>query len=247
MKYIIIKYVIEVATSKEGNRWQVLILKMEKFSIHFSEYNTITIDLPGHGKSTGSVCQSVQQLSDCIEEVIRSLYQQKIVTEDITILGYSLGGFVAVSLGLIDMPQVKRIVIISSCADLTTNPLGMALANMTTVDPVQMYSTMCGSKTKQEKRKEIEKMFLDDLEDADLLFKDLYSAGSFNIIDKVSSIHKSMLIVIGDEDNVIQLKDAKHLAELVNNSKVIEYKGFGHAMLFENTQQIVDDIKAFIK
>lgn len=219
---------------------------MERFSMNFTEYNTITLDLPGHGQSTGCVSSSVQELADCIEGVIRVLYEQKIATEDITILGYSLGGFVAVSLGLIDMPQVKRIVVISSCADLATNPLGMALADMTAVDPMQIYSAMCGSKTEEEKCKEIQKMFLDDLKDAELLFKDLYSARAFNIIDKVSSIDKSMLIVIGDDDSVIQAKDAEHLAKLVKKSKIIKYSGFGHAMLFENTQQVVEDIKAFI-
>lgn len=219
---------------------------MEEFSTNFSEYNTITVDLPGHGKSTGEISESVEALTSYIEEVIRTLYVQKVATEDITVLGYSLGGFVAVSLGLIDMPQIKKIVVMSSCADLSTNPFAGVLESMTTVDAEQIYSTMCGSATGEEKRGQIQSMFLNYLSSPDVLFKDLYSARAFNITDKVASIDKSMFIVIGDEDCVIQKKDVRQLAKLVKDAKIIEYKGFGHAMIFENTDQVVKDIKEFI-
>ena len=200
---------------------------MGLFSDQFAEYNTITVDLPGHGESCTSVKSSVEDLTSCLAQAIK--------------------GLIAISLGLQNIPEIKQIVIISSCADLATNPLGNMLKASTTVDPDVIYSIVCGSATPKERAAEIKQLFLDYLRDADLLYQDLVSAAPFDILSKVSSVSVPVLVVIGDEDQVIQPKDAVNLAETVQDGQLITYKGFGHGMLFENTAQVIADIKKFIK
>lgn len=220
---------------------------MGKFSSQFSEYNTLTVELPGHGESNETMKDCVEDLTSWLTQAIKSLIAEKVLSKEIIILGYSLGGFAAISLGLQNIPEIKQIVIISSCADLATNPLGEMFKQVKTVDPEAMFSMVCGSATSKEKAAEIKSLFVDELRDADLLYKDLVSALTFNILHKVSDVTVPVLVVIGDEDQVIQVKDAEHLAEQVQNGQIIKYKGFGHGMLFENTDQVVGDIKNFIK
>lgn len=220
---------------------------MGLFSDQFAEYNTITVDLPGHGESCTSVKSSVEDLTSCLAQAIKGLIAENVLSKEIVVLGYSLGGFAAISLGLQNIPEIKQIVIISSCADLATNPLGNMLKASTTVDPDVIYSIVCGSATPKERAAEINQLFLDYLRDADLLYQDLVSAAPFDILSKVSSVSVPVLVVIGDEDQVIQPKDAVNLAETVQDGQLITYKGFGHGMLFENTAQVIADIKKFIK
>ena len=51
-------------------------------------YNILSIDLPGHGNSSGQCLQSIEQISDWLEKVFNELDISKII-----IIGHSQGCF----------------------------------------------------------------------------------------------------------------------------------------------------------
>lgn len=219
---------------------------MEQLAVLFEMYNNIIVDLPGHGASKGVQRETVGQLADFITAVINELHNEKIISDDVTILGYSLGGFVTVAMGVKQSPIIKRLVVLSSCGNMSTNPL-LPMINAPEPPALDLSSMLCGSQTPEEKIKEIGKMMSEDAMSPIVTLKDLRCANGFDLSQEYTRINVPVLVAIGEEDMMIELSRAKELAQNVIDGTFIQYEGVGHGLLFEKTEALANDIKEFLK
>jgi len=77
-------------------------------NINFENNEIMTIDLPGHGRSSDVVCSSIVDMAELVKETIEST---NICEYDV--VGHSMGGYVA--LELVKLHQAcKRVVLLNS-------------------------------------------------------------------------------------------------------------------------------------
>ena len=77
----------------------------------------VLIDLPGHGKSPGDGCDSVEQYGDAIYNAMAGLGPVRYY-----VAGHSLGGAIAMSLALFHPDALKGIILIGTGAKLKVLP-----------------------------------------------------------------------------------------------------------------------------
>jgi 2-succinyl-6-hydroxy-2,4-cyclohexadiene-1-carboxylate synthase len=92
--------------------WDEIVAKMQK------EYQCISIDILGHGNSAhpeNSEEYQIEKIAGDIIEILNNLYIQKI-----NVIGYSMGGRLALTMAVLYPNKVKRLVLESSSPGLKT-------------------------------------------------------------------------------------------------------------------------------
>jgi pimeloyl-ACP methyl ester carboxylesterase len=68
-----------------------------------------------------------------------------------------------------------------------------------------------------------------------------------NAIDRLKLIKAPMLVITGDADRVINPKSSEVIAELIPDSKLVEYDGGSHAFFVEMRKRFNNEVIAFLK
>ena len=95
-----------------GTRLNIL----KPLATKLSKYNRVLIDLPGHGKSAGRPLGSVAEYADFIEEFVRTLK-----LKDIYLVGYSMGGFIAIELAIRKKTPLKGLIMVDTTPQMEKN------------------------------------------------------------------------------------------------------------------------------
>lgn len=70
-----------------------------------------------------------------------------------------------------------------------------------------------------------------------------YASKNFEGIQNFSSLNANNIIIIsGDEDHIMPVKNSEILHKLIPNSELIVYPGIGHLILIENSNKFVHDV-----
>jgi pimeloyl-ACP methyl ester carboxylesterase len=65
--------------------------------------------------------------------------------------------------------------------------------------------------------------------------------------DRLEKISCPTLIVWGDKDRLVPLKDASVFEELIPDSRKIVYKDTGHVSMMERPARFNEDVRAFLE
>jgi pimeloyl-ACP methyl ester carboxylesterase len=69
----------------------------------------------------------------------------------------------------------------------------------------------------------------------------------YPIRERLNQIECPTLIVWGDKDRLVPLKDASVFEELIDDSRQIVYKDTGHLTMLERPARFNDDVQAFLE
>ena len=215
--------------------WGQNIAMMEPLGAAFAkEYNILYIDLPGFGASSEPLyAWSVADYANCINKIIKDL---KI--DNPVLIGHSFGG--KISLLYASLYKTKKIVCLASpyCKEITKLPLKNRiykklkntfgfkwLANI-----MKNYVGSTDYKNATEIKRGI-----------------LVSSINLEMKDDLNKINCPTLLIWGTKDTAVPLKRAYELKDLIKNSKLITYEGATHYAYLERKEDVINQIKAFIK
>lgn len=216
----------------------------------FTEYNCIAVDLPGHGNSVGESKLTVQEFADCIEFMIKEMLDEKIITENIILAGYSMGGAISVELALRNIPQIKKIIILSSGANFKNN---LPLIEKSTQMPVEefnsaeLFSHGFGRRSTAEQTETLLAALLETKAEDSVGYTDLKYACTYERIEETSNIKIPVLIISGDDDEIVPVNVPISLKEHVPQSVLTIMPYRGHFGIFEETEYVCGIMKDFIK
>ena len=91
---------------------------MYPFASVFKEYNCIVFDLTGHGQSDADEPDQISGFAEDVEYSLNQLKEQSIVTEQVILLGYSMGGAITCEIAIRNNLNLSGIVLLSSGGDL---------------------------------------------------------------------------------------------------------------------------------
>ncbi|SFR83298.1 alpha/beta fold hydrolase [Anaeromicropila populeti] len=221
---------------------------MAPLAEQFTDYNCIVVDLPGHGGSAGETKRTVDEFSESIDLFLQELLKNQIISNHITIVGYSMGGGISFELALKQREEYKRLVILCSGAGF---PGYVPLVDKVRSHPAEEFSSAdffthaFGANTTEE-----QKVFLLDVlnktkVDDSIGYLDLVAAGTYDKLARANEVTVPVLIVAGDQDQIVEAGCGINLWKSLQNAFLFIIPFRGHTVIFEELEQVVKTMKDF--
>lgn len=223
---------------------------MSLFFEDLSNYNCIAVDLPCHGGSLGRNLKTIEEYADLLEDVIKAFHLQGIISGELIVAGYSMGGCIALDLAIRRAEYVKGIVVLDSGAGLTGKvPLLEKAGQLTpeTIDITKIFMECFGTNsTPAFKRFLLDTSILTKPSDA-VCFNDLSTALSYDKLEECRRIDIPVLVLSGAEDKIIPLRCSIDLWETIPDCAFGVMPYLGHSGIFEYKEFVVKAVEDFIR
>jgi pimeloyl-ACP methyl ester carboxylesterase len=193
--------------------------------------NLIIPDLPGHGKSEGSGCKTIEEYTEFIKDLAHTLGLDRLI-----LVGHSMGGGIA-QVFTIDYPEmVDACVLVGTGAKLRVakETLESVKSNYETFCRVAPTRSFTHSSPEELKRKFIEGLLKTP---QSISHRDLLICDEFDIMKEVEKIRVPTLIISATEDILTPVKYGEYLNLKIRNSKLHVIRGAGHFMMQESPDE----------
>jgi len=218
-----------------------------------ANFHTISLDLPGFGESDkpASMNYTIENFSDIVIDFMNLL---AINDGKTSIVGHSLGGYIAAEVTILHKIQVERLVLIDS-SGMLEKPTALleeylSVAMNPTTDKVRnIFEQMVTDSTKIPLK--LVESFIKriNLPNAKYAFKSTLENSTntqlererLKLIDGIPT-----LIIWGNEDKVIPVEHSDLFKESISNSHVEIIQDAGHAPFTEKPEQVFELIRNFL-
>lgn len=190
--------------------------------------------------------------SNSIEEMSESIAEQYL-SEDVAVIGISMGGYVAIDLALRVPKRIKKLVLINTTADsvneatIADRQKGMTLAEAGLLQKVlKMQTGICYYQPKQE-------WLLLEEEMADSIGAEAYTRQQKAIISRknysnaIKNITSETLIISGREDKVTSYKDSLYMFENISKANLVLLGECGHLSTLEKSAVVKNHVISFLE
>ena len=214
-------------------------LVVSRDSSRITNHSIYAIDLPGHGRSSGPACTTIDALADTIEQFLE---RQDI--ENAVIVGHSMGGAIALALAARANPRVIGQVIVASAAKIgVTDDIlnGLQADFEKTVDFIVKYSFDRASGPFFPKKAREYTLATG----ATATHADFLDCSTFDMRDQLAAITLPTLVIAAESDRMIPLKHTAALAEALPNAQLETFTDCGHYPHLDRTTLVEAPIARF--
>lgn len=192
--------------------------------------NTIAIDLPGHGKSSGPGLDRVEDYSKAVADFIETAG----IPEPIP-CGLSIGGAIVLQLILDNKTLYKAAILVNTGARLRVMPLLLETIKNDYngyLNSIPVFAV--SEKTAPEK---IASLMAESAKcPPEVAYGDFTACDRFNVIEKLSSITTPVLILTAEDDKLTPPKYGLYMKEHINKASITDIKGAGHLSPLEQPE-----------
>jgi len=207
-----------------------------------SSEHVITLDLPGHGKSTGSGCQTIDDYTERVIDFIDAIGFSRAV-----FIGHAMGGAIALTLALDHPERVAGIGLISCGPRLPIAPATLDNASnpATFLQAVQslqqlMHITQNAASLTAQTLKRLAAIR------QTLFLGDLHACDQFDVSARLGSIRTPVLVVCGMEDELTPQHFSDSLAGKIAGAALQRIDGAGHLVMLERPRRVAGLISIFL-
>ena len=201
----------------------------------------ILIDLPGHGKSSGSACETIEEARDIVRDAIMELGIHKCY-----LAGHSMGGGIAISFALAYPELLKGILLVCTGAKLRVLPaiLKEILENKEDTVRMIMMDYAFSNKTPQKMK---ENGFKDMMKSsATTIYKGFSACDKFSAIGSLDKITLPTMIIGGKDDLLTPPAFSEYLYKHIKGSDLVIVEDAGHMVMIEQSDAVNKAIKSFV-
>jgi len=199
-------------------------------------------DLPGHGRSEAAPQQSLGEICADLEAWLAAR-----TNEGVVILGWSLGGQIALALAARGRIPVKSLILISSTPKFTASAdwtFGLPEAQLRSM---QRHFARNPQLCIQQFQHNIDaRRSCPRLPDAATAARGLELLGSIDLRPMLSGITCPVLLLHGSQDNVIPRSASGYLSRVLPDSRLETLEGGGHAPFWEDPSWVLRQLEAFL-
>ena len=211
---------------------------------YFGAERTFAIDLPGHGRRADTLPPevSVQEYAWAAHDIIWN----ELGLASPIIAGHSLGGAIALAMGLEYGDEVGGLILIGTGARLRVHPDLLAATRSAPDDATRQLKGLAFAPN------HTEAMLDDMLEEGQdkhapsMLHRDLAACNVFDCMARLSEIHLPTLIICGTEDRLTPVKYSQYLHEHIAGSSLRLISDAGHYVMREQPQQVNQAIEEWL-
>jgi pimeloyl-ACP methyl ester carboxylesterase len=222
-----------------------------------AEREVILVDYPGVGSSTGDPSSTIGETARRMIAFIAALG-----LDQIDLLGFSIGGFVAQEIGLVRPTLVRRLILAA------TGPKGApgmhgwrddiaAAARGESKPENLLYIMFAHTETSQAKGMDFLGRFMERQEGRDAPTSDAVRDAQYDAIvewgipdhaalQRLTGIKSRTLIIQGDGDLMIPTKLSHLMAGLIPDARIRIYPDAAHGFLFQYPTEVAADVNAFL-
>ena len=206
-------------------------------------FNVLSVDIPGHGNSEGPSLKSIEEISDWIRSLMRTLHILKI-----TIIGHSQGSLVGIDFASRYPDLISKLVLVAGSYKMPVNQdlIDLAEAGDEKAILLMMKWGYEGSKAfiGGNPVKKIIKSSRDIIE---VLAVDLNACNNYkNGEQSLEKINCSTLCIFGDLDKMVPVKAGTKMSERIKNSETKIISNCGHMIIFEKAFEMRKIVKDFL-
>ena len=206
-------------------------------------FNVLSVDIPGHGNSEGPSLKSIEEISDWIRSLMRTLDILKI-----TIIGHSQGSLVGIDFASRYPDLISKLVLVAGSYKMPVNQdlIDLAEAGDEKAILLMMKWGYEGSKAfiGGNPVKKIIKSSRDIIE---ILAVDLNACNNYKNGEKsLEKINCSTLCIFGDLDKMVPVNAGTKMSERIKNSETKIISNCGHMIIFEKAFEMRKIVKDFL-
>jgi pimeloyl-ACP methyl ester carboxylesterase len=196
-----------------------------------AKFNTVIVDLPGHGKSIGPGCSTINEYKNFLK-----YFCDELDLTDLILVGHSMGGGIAQRYA-IDHPQsLNSLILVATGARLrvakeTLNLVKTDYGRFCEIAPSRAFADSSPDALKEEFRRGLLSV------PPEVVFQDFIACDEFDITGEVEDIAVPTLIISGDQDILTPVKYGEYLAERIKNSTLQVIREAGHFMMKEKPHE----------
>jgi len=214
-----------------GQNIEMMMPIGDKFN---KNYNILIIDLPGFGKSSEpNYSWEVIDYVECVKKIVDDLELKNII-----LIGHSFGG--RISLLYSSKYNVKKLICLASpyCKEITKLSFETKLyKKLKTIPGLKWISSIMRNR-----------LGSTDYKNASEIMKGvLVKSINLEMVDDIKKINCPALLIWGSSDTAVPVKRAYELNELIKDSKVVVYDNATHYAYLERLNEVVKEIKDFIR
>ena len=214
---------------------------MKPLAYAFNQSQSVLIDLPGHGLSSGTSKSSVSEYADIIRIFINKLLETDSINDNIILIGWSMGGSIALKLSLQSIPQIKKVVLINSSPEWHLPELPRE-----SFDLKMLFTASFTSSTPSEAKESIINNLPLYASSLDTCIIDTNTVNSFKIDAQLGEISMPVLIISGDADFIVPIEKQDFMKSHLPNARIEIFSDRGHCLLLESPTEVAAVIKAFL-
>jgi pimeloyl-ACP methyl ester carboxylesterase len=205
-------------------------------------YRIYAPDLPGHGKSEGRGEQSIGAYARAMINWLDALQVHQAIC-----VGHSMGGAIALTLGLENPDRIAGLGLISTGARLPVAPQLLE----STSQPTTFYSALelirqrAYSPDAPEKLVELATRQMALIRPS-VLHGDFLACNSFDLTDHLSEIHQPSLVLCGGQDRMTPLRMSQVLANCLPIARLETLPQAGHMIIIEQPPQTAAILENFL-
>lgn len=205
-------------------------------------YQVIAMDLPGHGKSVGRGQQSIPAYADQVLQWLQAMYLPRAV-----FVGHSMGGAIALQLGLNYPEHVLGLGLVATSARLRVSPQIMEETSHTTTYQTAINHIIEWSfgPSSPGRLKELAAQRMAETRQT-VLYGDFLACQEFDVIDKLADIQIPALVICGQEDKMTPLRHVQFLADHLPQARLEIVPDAGHMVMLEQPVQVAALLQDFL-
>ncbi len=208
---------------------------------HFSPgFNTIALDLPGHGESEGEGAGSITEYREFVKTFLEAMGLDRIV-----LVGHSMGGAITQSFALAHPGPLKSIVLVGTGARLRVSP---KILQAFQEDPQAALDFICQWAYSPYARPELSKEGKEEMLKGSIrvMERDFRACDTFDIMTEVGRISLPTLVICGADDQLTPVKYSQYLYNHIQGSTLKIISGAGHFVMVAKPDEFTLALEAFL-
>jgi pimeloyl-ACP methyl ester carboxylesterase len=211
---------------------------------HFGAERALAIDLPGHGQRVDTLAAEASVLD--YAGAAHMIITNELHLDHPIIAGQSLGGAIALMMGLEYGQELSGLILIGTGARLRVHLDLLESARVTPQLAVHQLKDLAVASTN-----------IGTLPDAlikeqgtsgpNMLYRDLAACNAFDCMDHLQEIHLPVLIICGAEDRLTPVKYSQYLHDKIGASTLRIIPDAGHYVMREQPQAVNHAIEQWMQ
>lgn len=203
-------------------------------------YPIYALDLPGHGKSGGESCRTIEEYAASINEFVKA-----VELKNVCLVGHSMGASIALSAALNKYSWLAGVALIGGASKMfvTDAILDGLIENFEpTIENIVKYSWYknTGAFFKQKARQRMIEA------GSKVVHDDFYACSQFDVSDRLDEVDVPSLVIASDYDRMVPLKISQDMASQLDSAVFVALENCGHFQHIEQTSKVAQELAYYL-
>ena len=212
----------------------------------FPGYRVSSLDLPGHGLSSGCGRTAIAEYAYSVESFVRAQNLSEVV-----VIGHSMGGAIALTLALQDPSWLSAVVVIACGPRL---PIefhileGLRPGSQSGAMRERTIQQICQLAYGPDADPQLRQRGCQELLNVDpaVLYGDYLACSRFDVTDRLNRIRIPILFLTAAQDRLLPAAVSAESAEQIPKAQTVEIPHAGHMVVLEKAQQTAGIVEMFL-